>query len=180
MADRIERLLRYGILGVNQLATRALSALASRTRKLEIRLDGIASFAAAPLTDIAFPAVDFAAHDDPLPAILQDPCYRRTVDYFTRNASAARSLLSIDAQALLYIFARNLRPDDVIEIGVFKGATTEAMARALHANGHGTVHAVDPFRTEYIAAIFAQWPAELARHVRFHPRDSVRFFDEMR
>ena len=127
MADRIERLLRYGILGVNQLATRALSALASRTRKLEIGLDGIASFAAAPLTDIAFPAVDFAAHDDPLPAILQDPCYRRTVDYFTRNASAARSLLSIDAQALLYIFARNLRPDDVIEIGVFKGKKDEEM-----------------------------------------------------
>ena len=42
------------------------------------------------------------------------------------------------------------------------------------------MHAVDPFRSEYIAAIFQQWPRELAAHVSFHPRDSVQFFDELR
>jgi predicted O-methyltransferase YrrM len=180
MPGRFGTLLRYGILGLNRVARRALSGLAGQARKLEIKLDGVDGFVPAPLTDVPAPSIDFTAHDDPLPAILQDPRYRQAVDYFTRNASVARSLLSLDAQALLYILVRNLRPDHVIEIGVFKGATTEAIARALHANGHGTVDAVDPFRTEYIAAIFAQWPAALADRVKFHPRDSVQFFDELR
>jgi hypothetical protein len=81
---------------------------------------------------------------------------------------------------LLYALTRNLRPDHVIEIGVFKGATTEAIARALQLNGHGIVHAVDPYRTEYLQALFSRWPAALARHLSFFSRDSVRFFDELR
>ena len=177
---RLETLVRYGALGVNYLATRGLGALARQARKLEIRIDGIGSFAAAPLIDIPIPHVDLAAHDDPISLIVHDPRYRDTVDSFARHASPARSLLPIEAQALLYILVRHMRPDHVAEIGVFKAATTEAIARALHANGRGVVHAVDPYRSEYIAAIFAQWPAALAGHVSFHPRNSVQFFDEMK
>jgi predicted O-methyltransferase YrrM len=88
--------------------------------------------------------------------------------------------LSTDAQALLHVLVRNLGADHVIEIGVFKAATTESIARALHANGHGVIHAVDPYRSEYIAAILRRWPPALAAHASFHPCDSVQFFHEMR
>jgi hypothetical protein len=77
---------------------------------------------------------------------------------------------------LLYSVVRNLRPADVVEIGVYKASTTEAIARALHASGGGTIHAVDPFRREYIAAIFKQWPPELLERLKFHPISSVEFF----
>ena len=180
LRGRLETLLRYGALGLDKLAMRGLGAVARHARKIEISIDGTAAFTTAPLTEIPVPSIDVAAHDDPLPLILASPVFRETIDYFSRNAAPSRSLLSVDAQALLHVLARNLRPDHVIEIGVFKGATTEAIARALHANGQGVVHAVDPFRSEYIEAVFAQWPAALARRVSFHPRNSVQFFDEMR
>src|SRR5215469_3686312 len=180
LPGRIETLVRFGILGLNGIATRGLAALARQARKLEISIDGAGNFVPAPLNEIPVPAIDLAAHEDPIPLILASPTFRETVDFFSRNASPTRSLLSIDAQALLHILARNLRPEHVIEIGVFKGATTEAIARALHANGQGTIHAVDPFRSEYIEAVFARWPTDLARRVSFHPRNSVEFFDEMR
>ena len=56
---------------------------------------------------------------------------------------------------------RNLRPDHVFEIGSYKAGTTEALCRALQANGHGLLHTVDPFRGDYIAATIAHWPTEL-------------------
>src|SRR6266545_7158056 len=84
---RLDTLIRYGALGVNHLATRGLGALARQARKLEIRIDGIGSFAAAPLTDIPIPNLDLAAHDDPISLIVHDPRYRDTVDYFARHAS---------------------------------------------------------------------------------------------
>ena len=177
---RLNTLVLYGILGVNRVVTYGLSALARQARKLESTIDGIGGLDIAPLTDIPVPNIDLATHNDPIPLILRDPRYRDTIDYFTRHASATRSLLSIEAQALLHILVRNLRADHVVEVGVFKAATTEAIARALHSNGHGVVHAVDPYRSEYIAAVFKRWPASLSNHVSFHPRDSVQFFGELR
>jgi len=41
------------------------------------------------------------------------------------------------------------------------------------------IHAVDPYRSEYIAAILRRWPPALAAHARFHPCDSVQFFHQM-
>jgi predicted O-methyltransferase YrrM len=180
MSLPLETPLRYAMLGINELASRGLRILARQARKLEIRIDGLGSAVFAPLDDIPFPLVDLSQPGDPLPLVLAGSQYREAVDYFARNASPTRSLLTVDAQALLYVLARNLRPEHVIEIGVFKAATTEAIARALHANGSGVVHAVDPYRSEYIAAVFKQWPPALAAHVSFHPRDSVAFFDEIR
>ena len=147
---------------------------------LEIAIDRIDCIEIAPLIDIPVPNIDLAACDDPVPFILRDPRYRDTVEHFARQASHQRSLLSFDAQALLHVLARNLKPDHVIEVGVFKAATTEALARALYANGRGTIHAVDPFRSEYIAAILKRWPAALAAHLEFDPRDSVQFFAGLR
>src|SRR5262249_16649634 len=132
-----------------------------------------------PLEDIPVPRIDLRADTDPIPLVLNDASFSATVEWFGRHASGERSLLSVDAQALLHIFVRNLRPEHVFEIGVFKGATTEAIARALYANGRGVIHAVDPYRSEYIGAIFARWPRALSRHVVFHPLDSVQFFHDV-
>src|SRR5712672_1857952 len=147
MRRRLGSLARLGILLVNGIATRGLSALARQARKLEIGIDGSNSFATAGLTDIPVPVIDLTTRDDPLPLIVEDPRHRDTIDYFAKHASPARSLLSIEAQALLHVLVRNLRPEHIVEIGVFKAATTEALARALYANGHGMVHAVDPYRS---------------------------------
>jgi predicted O-methyltransferase YrrM len=180
MPRRLDNLIRYGALRANGAATRILALLATQARNLEARIDGIGSLELAPLIDIPVPRVDLAAHDDPVPLILDDPSYRAAVEYFTRHGSLARSLFSFEGQALLHVLVRNLRPDHVVEIGVFKAVTTEALARALHANGRGVIHAVDPFRSEYIGAILSRWPASLAAHLKFHPRDSVQFFAELR
>src|ERR1700686_1995788 len=98
MRRSFRTLARFGILRLNGIATRGLSALARQARKLEISIDGIDSFAAAPLTDIPVPSVNLATQDDPLPVIFQDPLHRDTVAYFARHASPTRSLLSIEAQ----------------------------------------------------------------------------------
>ena len=180
MPKRLEALIRYGLLLANGAATRALALLAMQASRLQISIDRIGAIDIAPLIDIPVPSIDLAAHDDPVPVILGDPRYRDTVEYFTRHASQERSLLSFDAQALLHVLARNLRPDHIIEVGVFKAATTEALARALYANGRGVIHAIDPFRSEYIAAIFKRWPAPLTAHLKFDARDSVQFFAALR
>jgi hypothetical protein len=173
MRRRIDALVRFGALGANHLAERGLSSLARHARQVEIGLDRLAELDLDPLMDIPVPRVDVAS-TNPIASILSDPIYRETESYFAKHAPPERSLLSKEAQALLYALTRNLRPDHVIEIGVFKGATTEAIARALQLNGHGIVHAVDPYRTEYLQALFSRWPAALARHLSFHARDSIQ------
>ena len=99
--------------------------------------------------------------------------------FFADNPASQRSLVSPQAQALLYSILRNLRPDHVIEIGSYKAGTTEALCRALHANSHGLVHTVDPFRADYIAATVKHWPPELLKHVRIHSMSSMDFYMEM-
>jgi hypothetical protein len=67
----------------------------------------------------------------------------------------------------------------VVEIGTYKGGTAESMSRALHANGHGTLHTVSPYDAELFGPIFAQWPEPLRRRTRYHPVDSMMFFMQM-
>jgi predicted O-methyltransferase YrrM len=176
MVKRLEKWLRLGLLIVDRLSGRALLVVQQHARALEIRLDRIADLTIAPLDDIECPRLDFLQLDDPVPAILDHPSFIETERHFAQSRASSRSLVSSHTQALLYTVARNLRPDHVLEIGVYKAATTEAIARALHANGRGRIHAIDPFRTEYISAILKQWPAELAARVAFHATSSVEFF----
>jgi predicted O-methyltransferase YrrM len=133
----------------------------------------------APLTDIPYPRVDLRSLADPIPAILDAREFAETKRYFAQAPSARRSLLTDVAQALLYSLIRNLRPTHVVEIGTYKGGTAEGMSRALHANGHGTLHTVSPFDAELFGPTFAQWPEPLRRHTRYHPVDSMMFFMEM-
>jgi hypothetical protein len=87
-------------------------------------------------------------------------------------------LLSWTAQAFLFAMVRNLKPEHVFEIGTYNAGTTEVLARALHANGRGTVHTVDPFGMPHVPAILFKWPRELRRHARFYPMDSMAFHME--
>ena len=95
------------------------------------------------------------------------------------DPAAPRSLVSSQSQALLYRPHPQSSSRSLFEIGSYKAGTTEAICRALYANGKGTAHAVDPFRGEYIAAVLKFWPPELIRHVRLHAKDSMAFFGDM-
>jgi predicted O-methyltransferase YrrM len=133
----------------------------------------------APVTDIPYPRVDLRMLADPIPAILDAREFAETTGFFAQSPSVRRSLLTDVSQALLYSLIRNLRPTHVVEIGTYKGGTAEGMSRALHANGHGTLHTVSPFDAELFGPIFAQWPEQLRRRTRYHPVDSMMFFMEM-
>jgi predicted O-methyltransferase YrrM len=158
----------------------AADALRRKARELEIRLDGLhKGLDVKPISDIPFPRVDLAASGNPVREIMAAPEFEATKAYFFDNPAAPRSLVSSQSQALLYSLIRNFRPDHVFEIGTYKAGTTEAICRALYANGKGTAHAVDPFRGEYIAAVLKLWPPELFRHVQLHGKDSMAFFGDM-
>jgi predicted O-methyltransferase YrrM len=172
--------LRLAQLGGARLAATTAEAMRRKAKELEIRLDGLhKGLDIKPVSDIAFPKVDLAPSEDPIAQIMAAPEIEVAKAYFYDNPVAARSLISSQSQALLYSLVRNLRPDHVYEIGTYKAGTTEAICRALYANGKGIAHAVDPFRGEYIAAVMKLWPPELFRHVRLHAKDSMAFFGDM-
>jgi predicted O-methyltransferase YrrM len=172
--------IRLAQLGGARVAATAAEAMRRKARELEIRLDGLhKGLDVKPVSDVAFPKVNLAASKDPVAQIMAAPEFEATKTYFNDNPVAARSLISSQSQALLYSLIRNLRPDHVYEIGTYKAGTTEAICRALYANGKGIAHAVDPFRGEYIAAVLKLWPPELFRHVRLHAKDSMAFFSDM-
>jgi predicted O-methyltransferase YrrM len=144
-------------------ASRALSGLAARVRPVE-----------------PIPCATVAANGptDPIPAIIADPTFADTTRWFAQEPSG-RSQLSPEAQALLFTLTRNLKPAHVFEIGTLLAGTSEAICRALQANGTGTLHTTDPFSLAAVPAILMKWPRELRRHVRFHHLDSMAFFMRM-
>lgn len=131
-----------------------------------------------PLADIPFPVVALGGARNPLPAIVDAPKFQETVRFFSTSPSSSRSLLTGTAQAMLYSVLRNSDAENVVEIGTYKAGTTEALARAVVANGKGTVHTVSPFDAERFAAISQRWPDELRKAVRYHKSDSMQFFIE--
>src|SRR4029079_18237049 len=135
--------------------------------------------AVLPITDVAWPSLDLAKAGDPVKDILSSGEFEAATLFFANSPAAQRSLVSGQAQALLYCTIRNLRPDHVFEIGSYKAGTTEALCRALHANGHGLLHTVDPFRGDYIAATVAHWPTDLVRYVSIHSMSSMDFYMDM-
>jgi predicted O-methyltransferase YrrM len=147
-----------------------------RRRRPTTRLTADPSLEIGPIAEVPCPSVSLAELANPIPALVQSPAFAGCEQFFTDCPSAARSLLSAKAQALLYATIRNFRPDHVVEIGTYKGGTTEGLARAVLVNGQGVVHTVSPFDAERFERIAAQWPAELKRQVRYHPVDSMAFF----
>jgi predicted O-methyltransferase YrrM len=184
IADKSRRLATRGIrlaqLVAARVGTSAAEALRRKASELEIRLDGLhKGLDIRPIAEIPSPAIDLATCDDPVSAIMASPEFAQATAFFADNPTAERSLIPPHAQALLYGFVRILRPDHVFEIGSYKGGTTEAICRALFANGKGLAHTVDPFRGDYVAAVLRCWPPELFRHVRLHAMDSMAFYKDM-
>jgi predicted O-methyltransferase YrrM len=180
LSGGLSRALRIAQLGAVRVTTSATNSLQRKARHLEARLDGLdKGLAVHPVTDIAWPSFDLARVDDPVKEILSSNAFGTATQFFADNPAAQRSLVSGQAQALLYCIIRNLRPDHVFEIGSYKAGTAEALCRALQANGHGLLHTVDPFRGDYVAATIAHWPAELTRYVSIHPMTSMDFYMEM-
>jgi predicted O-methyltransferase YrrM len=175
-----------------QLTGRILPGLARRVgtgaellrraiKKLEIRLTGFdKTITVKPIADIPCPMIDLAASDDPVAAIMAAPEFGAARAFFADNPVTTRSLETPVAHALLYCVVRNLRPDHIFEIGTYRAGTTEAICRALQANGHGTAHSVDPFTGDYAEAVLKHWPPALLRHVRLYPTNSMTFYAEMR
>jgi predicted O-methyltransferase YrrM len=141
-----------------------------------IRRPGDPMVKVEPLTDIPFPQIDLAAYLNPVPAILDAPEFVETGRYFAEAASNARALLPPVAQALLYTVIRNQLPEHILEIGTFKGGSTESMARALNNNGKGTLHTVGPFDAEHFGINFRNWPSVLQNRTEFYPIDSMAFY----
>ena len=114
-----------------------------------------------------------------MPAIVRGAEFEATKRFFAEGPSSTRSLLTSTAQALLYTVIRNLRPNNVVEIGTYKGGTSETLCRALQANGLGTLHTVSPYDVERFGAHYSYWPKELRKHVRYHSVDSMLFFSTL-
>lgn len=181
---RTRRLAARGVRLAQLVAARAAASAADvmqrKAKELEIRLDGLRKgLEVKPISDVPFPTIDLASDANPVAAIMATPQYDAAKQFFFNNPAAQRSLISSQSQGLLYCLIRNLRPEHVFEIGTYKAGTTEAICRALLANGRGIAHAVDPFRGQYIAAVLKFWPPELLRHVRLHMKDSMAFFGDM-
>jgi predicted O-methyltransferase YrrM len=174
------RALRLAQLVAARLGANAAEAMQRKAAMLEIRLDGLhQGLAVKPVAGIAAPTLNLATCDDPVAAIMAAPEFAAATAFFADNPVAMRSLVPPQAQALLYGLIRNLKPEHVFEIGCYKAGTTEAICRALLANGRGLAHTVDPFRGEYVAAVLKHWPPELFRHVRLHAKDSMAFYKDM-
>jgi predicted O-methyltransferase YrrM len=130
----------------------------------------------APLEDIPYPKVDLSTPGNPVGEMVSSPEFARTERYFSDNPAAARSLVSGASQALLFTLVRNLAARHVIEIGTFKGGTTEAIGRALHANGGGLLHTIGPFDSGIFLPLYRAWPEALRDRVRYYSVDSMAFF----
>jgi len=126
--------------------------------------------------EIPFPVVDLSEVADPVPAIMSAPEFRQTEEYLEASPASARSLISPTSQALIFSLIRNADPEHVVEIGSFKGGTTECISRALDANGRGVVHTIGPFDSEHFLPVLESWPDSLRSKVRFYPTDSMSFF----
>ena len=177
--------------GPARLTRRILPGLARRVglgaellrrtlRKLEIRLAGFEKgVSLKPIVDIPAPQVELDS-GDPITAIMASAEFTPATAFFADNPVISRSLETPAAHALLYCLIRNLRPDHVFEIGTYRAGTTEAICRALHANGSGMAHSVDPYDPEYAATVFKHWPPELLRHLQIYSMDSMAFYMDMR
>jgi predicted O-methyltransferase YrrM len=129
-----------------------------------------------PIAPIPFAPVDLSQSVNPLHGLTESPKFALTDRFFDQTGAISRSLVSVRAQALIYTLIRNLRPEHVIEIGTYQAGTSEAICRALHANGFGRLHTVDPFATRELMGILAQWPVALREHLRLYAMDSMAFY----
>lgn len=116
---------------------------------------------------------------NPIPAILSSAEFAEVRAIMAARASMADALVTPDAQALLYILIRQIRPGRAIEIGTYKASTTEAMAMAVADNSVGRLLTVDPFGRSVVPPIMSRWPQRLIDVTDANFIDSMMFFAEM-
>jgi predicted O-methyltransferase YrrM len=134
---------------------------------------------ASRMHEIPFASVNLSAVPNPVPAIMSAAEFSETWKFFKESPAMDRSLVSAAGQALIFSLIRNARPEHIVEVGSFKGGTTECIARALDANGRGLIHTIGPFDSDHFLPILKSWPGKLKSRVRFYPTDSMSFFMEM-
>lgn len=105
------------------------------------------------------------------------PAFHDLWEYFSYYPP--RSLMSTYSRCILFALARMMQPQSVAEVGTLFAGTTEVLARALWENGAGEIHSADPFGADRCPEIIAAWPAELQRHAKYYPLNSMDFFLEM-
>ena len=108
---------------------------------------------------------------------MEGPTFREMWEYFSYYPP--RSLMSTYSRCFLFALARMMQPQNVAEVGTLFAGTTEVLARALWENGAGEIHTADPFGAERCPEIIAAWPAELQRHAKYYPLNSMDFFLEI-
>jgi predicted O-methyltransferase YrrM len=128
-----------------------------------------------PHETIPFPTIDLSS-ENPILEILNAPKFMETEAVIYKTAASQRALISAASSALIYALVRNAKPQHVVEIGTYRGGTSEVICRALHENGSGILHTVGPFDAEIAFPIFDSWPPELRRHLEFYPMTSMDFY----
>jgi predicted O-methyltransferase YrrM len=121
------------------------------------------------------PSADLSG-GDPIAAIMASPDFPAFADFFDVASADEPGLVSAYTQALLYVLVRNLQPDNVVEIGTYRLSTSKVICRALHANGRGMLHTVDPNDGDAIVALIRRWPIKLRERLCFYPMSSMEFF----
>lgn len=121
------------------------------------------------------PSIDFAV-DDPIAAIRAFPDFPEFSAFFNVPNADEPALVSAHTQGLLYALVRHLRPEHVVEIGSYRLSTSRVICRALHANGRGMLHTVDPNGRNEIMALLRRWPKPLRDRLCYYPVSSMEFF----
>jgi predicted O-methyltransferase YrrM len=132
-----------------------------------------------PIQDIEYPHIPLVSTES-IMGLMNDASFAGCVEFFSQSPSAARSLVSPNFQALIFSLVKNVQPRHVFEIGTYQAATSEAICRALHSNGAGLLHTIDPYGADTVPHIINSWPPELARYAHFYSLDSMLFFERMK
>jgi predicted O-methyltransferase YrrM len=114
----------------------------------------------------------------PLEAIVTASECKAARDLFVHHGFWDDAVVSHEGLSIFYSLLRNLQPNNVVEIGSFKGKTAFVLAHALHANGRGSLHTVGPFDEERFMPLYKQWPMPLQDVTRFYSENSAAFFME--
>lgn len=129
--------------------------------------------------DVNIPSVQIDAQNpNTVKEIINSEEHRRATKLFLGHPFWSGSIVSYESISLIYSLVRNFQPEQVLEIGAFKGRTAFAIGHAMHANGIGMHHTLGPYDSHHFLPDYDRWPEEIRRHVNFYPINSAEFFSD--
>jgi hypothetical protein len=131
------------------------------------------------VSQIPFPVIRLDEKSS-LVTILESSEFRNCAQFFVGKMADCQLPGFAVEQAFFFSLVRNLRPEHVFEIGWHRGVVTEAMCRALQANGTGLLHLPAGGVPDRAGARFDRWMTELRPFVRVHATDELGFLEQMR